>query len=490
MIELPHVTVIIVDTFNYAAAIHAIKKTLTQIKPAKTVWFTDRTFDLPDVEIRHIEPLKGKSDYSRFIIKGLAQAFETSHCLIIQHDGYVLDGSVWDNDFLNYDYIGAPWLYPDDRNVGNGGFSLRSLTLQTAMWQDDFIEIVEPEDEIIGRLYRRYLEQKWDIRFAPEEVAHRFSYELHEPYSKTFGFHGYFHPPFQPIVVVNRTGAMGDVIQTEPVLHAFWKEGYRIVLKTLPQFYTLFKDHYFPVEDFELLNKALPYKYVDLDMAYEISPKQLHLKSYYEIAGIDGEIRNPVLNYNADSSIKIFKQKYACIHIDKREQGGRNIYGIDWSYVTNYLEIKGFKVIQLGRGESEETGALRMNTIAEPMLAYVISGCDLFVGCDSGPSHIAVATGRKCILFFGSVDPRYIHADLTNIEVITNHYGVSQLDRKWEYGEEDYKLLVTSSKICNTPYCWHNTIGTTGTDCYIDNINPPCTKFETGQLLGAINKML
>lgn len=470
MIELPQVTVIIVDTFNYAAAIHAIKKTLDQIKPAKTVWFTDRTFDLPDVEIRHIEPLKGKSDYSRFIIKGLAQAFETSHCLVIQHDGYVIDSSAWDSDFLNYDYTGAPWLYQDDRNVGNGGFSLRSLTLQTALWQEDFIEVVTPEDEIIGRLYRHYLEQKWDIKFAPEEVAHRFSYELHEPYSKTFGFHGYFHPPFRPIVVVNRTGAMGDVIQVEPVLHAFWKQGYRVVLKTLPQFYSLFASHYFPVESFDTLNQRLPYKYIDLDLSYEIKPKQLHLKSYYEIAGIEGEIRNPKLNYVADDSIKIFKQKYAVIHIDKRQQPHRNVENIVWWQVTDILKKKGYLVVQIGKNETIELDAIQMNTVAEPMLAYVISGCDLFIGVDSGPSHIAVGTGRKCILFFGSVHPKFIHSDFSNMYFITKH--------------NDHK------PICSSPFCWHESITTVGQECVVDKQSPPCTKFETKQLLDAINRML
>lgn len=470
MVELPQVTVIIVDTLNYAACIHAIKKTQEQIRPAKIIWFTDRTFDLPDVEIRHIAPLKSKSEYSRFLIKGLAEAFETSHCLVIQHDGYVIDGSAWDNEFLKYDYLGAPWLYPDDRNVGNGGFSLRSRTLQTVLWQDDDIEIVEPEDEILGRLYRRYLEQKWDIKFAPEEVAHRFSYELHEPYFNTFGFHGYFHPPFRPIVVVNRTGAFGDVVQVEPVLHAFWEQGYRVVLKTLPQFYSLFASHYFHVESFETLNKRLPYKYVDLDMAYEIKPKQLHLKSYYEIAGIEGEIRNPRLNYSVDKSNTIFQHKYICIHIDKRSQTGRNVYGIDWSYITNYLEIKGYKVIQLGKGESEEIGALRMNTLAEPMLAYVLAGAECVIGIDSGPMNVAVALGRKCIVFHGSVNPDYIWPDMTNIKVITNH--------------------DESNPICDLAYCWHSVIGCEGVKCYIDESRPPCTQFKTHQVLDAINEML
>jgi len=471
MIELPNVTVIIVDTKNYAGAIHAIKKTLEQIKPAETIWFTDRGgFDLPGVTISPIAPIKSKADYSRFIIKGLAQAFKTSHCLVIQHDGYVINGDAWDNEFLKYDYIGAPWLYQDERNVGNGGFSLRSLTLQTALWQDDSIEIVEPEDEIIGRLYRRHLEYKWDIKFAPEYVAHRFSYELHEPYGKTFGFHGDFHPPFRPIVVVNRTGAMGDVIQVEPVLHAFHKQGCRVVLKTLPQFYALFAAHYFPVESYDTFNKALPYEYVDLDMAYEVTPKQLHLKSYYEISGIHGEIRNAKLNYRATSEIKIFKQKYAVVHVDRREQPHRNADHVSWWKVTDHLKSKGYLVVQVGRNEGLNLEAIQMNTVEVPMMAYVIAGCDLFVGVDSGPSHVAVATGRKSVILFGSVNPNYIHADFEKIRPVVVH---SQ-----------------DKPVCATPFCWHDSISTTGRDCYINSFRPPCTEFGSERIINAINELI
>lgn len=471
MRELPDVTVIIADTKNYSQAIYAIKKTQEQIKPAKFIWFTDRPdLKVDGVEVVNIDPFTSKRDYSEFIIKKIDVYFETSHCLVIQHDGYVLNGQMWEDSWLQYDYIGAPWLYPDpDRNVGNGGFSLRSKKLQNALANDSEIEIVEPEDEIIGRLYRRLLEKRYGIKFAPEVIAHWFSFELHEPYMATFGFHGYFHPPFRPIVVINRTGAMGDVIQVEPVLEYYHKKGCRVVLKTLPQFYSLFASHYFPVESFDTLNKALPYKYIDLDMAYEVKPKQLHLKSYYEMCGItDGELRNPKLNFVATPEIKIFKQKYVVIHIDKRPQQGRNVMGIEWFSVANYLQSKGLLVIQIGKNEADVIpGAIKMNTIAEPMLAYVISGCDLFIGVDSGPSHIAVATGRKCILFFGNVNPYFIHADF-----------------------KDGDISPIYNNKCDMQFCWHETIGTTGVDCYIDKEKPPCAKFDTDDLIDQLKYSL
>ena len=50
----------------------------------------------------------------------------------------------------------------------------------------------ELEDVVIARLHRRGLSNR-GIRFAPEEVARRFSYERTLPTEREFGFHGAFN---------------------------------------------------------------------------------------------------------------------------------------------------------------------------------------------------------------------------------------------------------------------------------------------------------
>lgn len=473
MIELPLITVIIADTKNYGRAAYAITKTLEQIKPAKVVWLTDIDYNHPDVEVIKIPPIKDKADYSRIITKDLYKYFDTPYCLTIQHDGYVIHGEAWDDLFYQYDFTGAPWLYPDpERNMGNDGFSLKSRRLCEILGKDNFIEIVEPCDEILGRLYRRYLEQVYNIRYAPEDVADTFSYELRTPICKTLGFHGYFHAPYQDTVMITREGACGDIICLEPLMHYYFKKGYRVVLNTLPQFFSLFQNHYFKVHHPSELDGRLKYKEISLDYAYEAKPKQLHLKSYYEACGIpesEMEIRNPVLNYVADQNIKLFKQKYAVVHIDRRETRNRDAETAWWK-ITDYLKSKGYLVVQIGKNDHVELDAIQLNTVAEPMLAYVIAGCDLFIGIDSGPSHIAVATGRKCVIFFSSVNPEYIHADFKNIRVVTNH---------------DKEVPV-----CSRKYCWNETSGTRGEDCIIDKLEPPCIKFKSQDVINAINELL
>lgn len=119
-----------------------------------------------------------------------------THILFFQYDGWVLDGSRWDPSWLQYDYIGAPWPWmAEGQNVGNGGFSLRSVKLMRHLscWTACLSEGI-PEDALIGQHLRPGLERK-GFKFAPLSVAEKFSVERGAWRSDTFGFHGIFNIP-------------------------------------------------------------------------------------------------------------------------------------------------------------------------------------------------------------------------------------------------------------------------------------------------------
>ena len=117
MTPIPELTMICIDCVNHGGAIAAIKKSLQQIKPARTVFITDRHFNIGGVDVVIIPKIKSKREYSHFIIKELYKHFATSHCLVIQADGYVLRGDKWDDAFIESDYIGAAWNFDFDRQV-------------------------------------------------------------------------------------------------------------------------------------------------------------------------------------------------------------------------------------------------------------------------------------------------------------------------------------------------------------------------------------
>ena len=192
-VQLPNVTLVIVDTVSYGDAVNAVLQTLKQITPARTIMFTDIELNIPNIEVINIPRINSKKEYSAWMMKELGkQPIETSHILVIQADGYVLDGDQWDDDFLLWDYIGAPWLETDGYNNGNGGFSLRSRLLHKALAQDTLIKPLHPEDNAICRIYRDHLEQVYNLHWAPDNVADKFSFELRQPAQPTFGFHQKF----------------------------------------------------------------------------------------------------------------------------------------------------------------------------------------------------------------------------------------------------------------------------------------------------------
>lgn len=160
------------------------------------------------VKINHVGSTE---EYSRFVLEKLDKYFDTEHVLIIQYDGFILNPKAWTDDYLKYDYIGAPWLtddtsiskfgFPEELLgkyvVGNGGFSLRSkklTSLCSRLVSDNFFnDIYHPEDVVLCVKNRLTLE-KLGINFAPVELAKEFSYESFDinDYSWTdqFGFHG------------------------------------------------------------------------------------------------------------------------------------------------------------------------------------------------------------------------------------------------------------------------------------------------------------
>lgn len=470
MIQLPDVTVVCITTKHYAESIHAIRKTLEQITPHSVLFFTDVPIQEEGIE-NVIVPKFDWEGYNRFLVCEIWRYVTTSHLLVCQWDGHVLDSAGWTDEFLQYDYIGAPWTYRDGSNVGNGGFSLRSKRLHTILAADEFINannVFTPEDQVICRLYRKYLEQKYQIKFAPEELAHRFSYEMHAPRQRTFGFHNFFHPPYQEPIILKRDYAMGDIVMMEPIIDYYAKRNYRVILDVPHDCFSLFQNQEYPVMHIDQWRQQFGepenIKTISLQMGYEVRPKQLALKSYYEMCGIqDGEIRNPRLKFPVDATTKMF-DKYIVMHIDDTGMAHRNVHGVNWQFVIDDLESQGYRVFTIGNGVKKY--GTWMNTRTKQMLMYLLAGADYFIGIDSGVAQVAVALNVKSVIFFGSVIPEYRYADLSNIDVIQN---VCPLQKDG---------------------CYHSVVSEVGVECEVDKNLPPCITHTTESLITRLKTII
>jgi len=153
------------------------------------------------IEIIHTDEINSLHDYNHFNLKKMNDYFETDFVMVAEHDGFILNPGAWDDNFLGYDFIGAPLLVDGVQKVGNGGFSIRSKKLMALLQSDDTIQLgnkidhryAENEDWVICVVMREYLESK-GIRFAPAELGHKFSLENNRQYGNVwdgqFGYHG------------------------------------------------------------------------------------------------------------------------------------------------------------------------------------------------------------------------------------------------------------------------------------------------------------
>lgn len=172
-INVPEVTLIAVDGVARPLTEWIIDRTLRLIKPGAVI-FSDA---LPETA----------EAADRELWRCCASA-QTSHVLTIQYDGFPIDPDMWQDEYLKYDYIGAPWPH-QGYAVGNGGFSLRSTAMMRLLDKNGILET--PEDHYICISSKGYLEGN-GFKFAPASLAHQFSFERC-PKRRAFGMHGIFN---------------------------------------------------------------------------------------------------------------------------------------------------------------------------------------------------------------------------------------------------------------------------------------------------------
>lgn len=194
----------VVATQNYMeATLRAIRKSLTNFDK-----FSDVTIICPQKEtVPHEFTSKyvdfDYKDYSKFMLQELVKYVNYDYCLTIQYDSCVIDATMWNNDLLDYDVVGAVWPNQWINRVGNLGFSLRSERFLEATARLDYVGDKPTKEENAEDYfacvtnYHNLIKQ--GISFAPISLARQFSVEhpiAECPHDydnlstyKSFGFH-------------------------------------------------------------------------------------------------------------------------------------------------------------------------------------------------------------------------------------------------------------------------------------------------------------
>lgn len=192
MLELPQVTLIALTNRDFEGHKRALEIASTEIAwgGAKIIWD---------------ETIKDINDWNYKVVYELTDYVTTPYALLFHADGYPINASEWKKEFLDYDYVGAPWPLPTDNysyrtpegeliRVGNSvSFrSKRLLDLPRKLnleWRSYYGNT--NEDGFLCVHNRKALEAE-GIKYAPLEVAKYFSKEHEIEENKgitTFAFH-------------------------------------------------------------------------------------------------------------------------------------------------------------------------------------------------------------------------------------------------------------------------------------------------------------
>ena len=209
MLKLPNITLIALTSVRIPETIKALEYSCREIEFGSVKLASDiKPDNLPNyIQHEYTEKSSTIDEWNYNIIYNISKHVNTDFCILIHDNGFVVNSESWRDDFLDYDYIGAPWPIPKDnfsyRDInGNiirqgNSVSLRSKKLLDVPnklnleWKS--FHGYTNEDGFICVNYRhKYLEE--GCKFADINVAKYFSHEHMIPEIngiKPFAFHNY-----------------------------------------------------------------------------------------------------------------------------------------------------------------------------------------------------------------------------------------------------------------------------------------------------------
>lgn len=212
-LTLPHVTLVALSSVELEAHISALEYSSQHIKFGAIKYFSHKQpkHHFTDYEFIQIPQMHDVSEWGKFLVFDLHTYIETDFILLVHADGFIVSPQSWEDRFLDYDYLGAPWPLPKDNfsyrdtfgnivRVGNS-VSLRSKRLlqlpsEIGLTWDSFDGGFPHEDGYLCVQHRHRLSEH-GIRYAPLDVAVHFGREINLPEHKgiePFCFHKWAGP--------------------------------------------------------------------------------------------------------------------------------------------------------------------------------------------------------------------------------------------------------------------------------------------------------
>lgn len=252
----------------------------------------------------------------------------------------------------------------------------------------------------------RYLNPETKAKIATAKAAnHRWLKNRWSVYLKrrTFNYQ----------VLVNREGAIGDVLLMTPALEALKARWPLSDIFVQTQFQAVFSNSDTVRVASSVMRGDFDYKF-NLDLAYERVPMLHPVLAYASALGVSVDLDSAQLKLSASKSDeaaaenmvpKFKKRGMVIVHPGPTNWIGRDWPMERWEQVIEWLSNNGHhvavvgtpwrfpNVIELGRNASLQS------------IYCLLKAADLFIGVDSGPFHIAQAAMCKSVVLFGTILP-------------------------------------------------------------------------------------
>lgn len=209
-------------------------------------------------------------------------------------------------------------------------------------------------------------------------------------------------------VVIQRRHALGDVIDVTPLLPLLKAKWPLCRIEVQTDFPEVFS-HNPHIERAAPCISTTPDYLCDLNLAYERRPHEHTLEAYCRICDVPFDLSKlrPLLSHSPSEAAKaaslVTAPKFAVLHPGPTNWRGKDWPLERWHILARKLFAMGYTLATVGSGSLVQGTLDIRGQTPIPVLHALCQRASLFVGLDSGPSHVAQATDTPTVVLFGTV---------------------------------------------------------------------------------------
>lgn len=212
----------------------------------------------------------------------------------------------------------------------------------------------------------------------------------------------------QKTITVRRSGALGDVILTTPVIRRLRAENPDAWIEVE----TAYPDVFAKNPHVNAVNGKEAVRLINLDLAYETSPDLHIVRAYMMTAFSDYGIPDELQQEVFQNRRKVFEQyperPYVAIHAAQAGWRNRTLPRSTWKRVIEGLRKEGLFPVLVGTERDMLDDGVQITRFCSTNIrahAQLIQSCRAFIGSDSAMLHIAGATDVPIIGVFTCAMP-------------------------------------------------------------------------------------